>query len=46
VLRSSVLTPLLLLVIAADPTTIVNSILSGYGLPTLRPDGEFADEFS
>jgi hypothetical protein len=45
-LRSALLPPLLL-VGSDDATTIVNSILSGYGLPTLKPSKGFKpyDEF-
>jgi hypothetical protein len=45
-LRSTLLPPLLL-VGSDDATTIVNSILSGYGLPTLAPTKGFRayDEF-
>lgn len=47
VLRSVTLLPPLLLVGSDDATTIVNSILSGYGLPTLTPSKGFKpyDEF-
>lgn len=45
-LRSTFLPPLLVLG-SDDATTIVNSILSGYGLPTLKPSSGFRpyDEF-
>jgi hypothetical protein len=49
-LRSTLLPPLLL-VGSDDATTIVNSILSGYGLPTLKlskgfkPYDEFEDDY-
>lgn len=43
----STLMPTLLLLGSDDATTIVNSILSGYGLPTLKPSQGFKpyDEF-
>lgn len=46
-LRSTLLPLPLLLVGSDDATTIVNSILSGYGLPTLKPSQGFKayDEF-
>lgn len=40
-LCSNVLPAALLLIGSDDPTTIVNSVLSAYGLPTLKASGSF-----